>query len=884
MVYRVKTKVMKKLLLVILFGFSFGALAQSEIPGDSLRMMEIIDSVLTNNPDLIDKDDHVYSLKALTRFVDSINRFLTSQSPDLNFTIDGINTYAGSNANNETGINKTIVGGNAANGATLGDQEIIIGVRNRQSDETPGDWVNPAGGRSQLPAGVGLDLDSVSKNNLSIGNYISADFSYSIAEGHYIGSNAILSGGTKARLDHTIVRGNEALLSGSQGSPRVYGSIIDGHRAAEITNWVNFSLLYGHDQHAEGGATLDSVIAIGHAYQTNESTHSKNIIHVGHGINSGSYDPDTAKNEITIGNGVTPNGPNTITLGPPAGWEIKNATLAADQIIGEISLTNVGPGLLLDRSGSREMQFNVGYNNWTVTADYWDGSNNDAAYLEVTQNGLNFQYADATDDGVNILNIAGDQFQFQGDHGISYTEIGAAWPSPANRYGFYYTGDYSGWLTDEPRNIPDVGTVAMMISDSIDGLSGGGGSDGVVSNVVLSGTDLNFTGSDGGFNGTVDLSTLSGGGSVDTNHLVNPTNLKTGTWSTTTGGNTIGLNMMQTPVHRTILYTDDGAAGYGYMGAFANSMQIGFENGAIANYFTVHKSGLVGIEVSSTQEIGWSGDGVEIAITGTKPMFYGGDYSTNILTNPQHIPDVGTVAMMISDSIDGLSGGGGSDGVVSNVVLSGTDLNFTGSDGGFNGTVDLSTLSGGGSDGVVTGVDLIGNILSFTGTNGGFNDTVDLENIRKGDSSWVSMRTNSISSHDASSDVQIIDDFGVMGVVTLEGDFIHDALFLDDSDRSIHARNVELGTVSKTVVPADWGKEYIINSSETFTFGESSDTGLEIGDKITFIRADAATVTLETTGSMTIEFSDNTNSSSFTINESGTLYYKGNNDLLFIGD
>lgn len=41
------------------------------------------------------------------------------------------------------------------------------------------------------------------------------------------------------------------------------------------------------------------------------------------------------------------------------------------------------------------------------------------------------------------------------------------------------------------------------------------------------------------------------------------------------------------------------------------------------------------------------------------------------------------------------SGEGVSDGVISSVGLVGTDLNFVGSDGGFNGTVDLSTLPGG---------------------------------------------------------------------------------------------------------------------------------------------------------------------------------------------
>lgn len=58
--------------------------------------------------------------------------------------------------------------------------------------------------------------------------------------------------------------------------------------------------------------------------------------------------------------------------------------------------------------------------------------------------------------------------------------------------------------------------------------------------------------------------------------------------------------------------------------------------------------------------------------------------------------------------IDGLAAGG-ADGVVSNVALAGTNLNFTGSGGGFNGTVPLASLQDG------TGTD--SQTLSFTSPN-----------------------------------------------------------------------------------------------------------------------------------------------------------------------
>ena len=48
----------------------------------------------------------------------------------------------------------------------------------------------------------------------------------------------------------------------------------------------------------------------------------------------------------------------------------------------------------------------------------------------------------------------------------------------------------------------------------------------------------------------------------------------------------------------------------------------------------------------------------------------------------------------LGDEIDAIVGGA-ADGNISNVALNGTDLDFTGTDGGFNGSVDLSSLSSG---------------------------------------------------------------------------------------------------------------------------------------------------------------------------------------------
>ncbi len=78
-------------------------------------------------------------------------------------------------------------------------------------------------------------------------------------------------------------------------------------------------------------------------------------------------------------------------------------------------------------------------------------------------------------------------------------------------------------------------------------------------------------------------------------------------------------------------------------------------------------------------------------------------------------------------------GGGATDGVVTNVVLAGNDLNFTGANGGFNGSVSLAGLGGGGAaDGVITNMELIGNDLVVTGTAPGFSGTIPLGTLGGG--------------------------------------------------------------------------------------------------------------------------------------------------------
>jgi hypothetical protein len=71
-------------------------------------------------------------------------------------------------------------------------------------------------------------------------------------------------------------------------------------------------------------------------------------------------------------------------------------------------------------------------------------------------------------------------------------------------------GGFTYYSTDQNEILSYNANTTSWVSLSA---AGAGGADGVISNVALAGTDLNFTGANGGFNGTVDLSSLSGGGS-----------------------------------------------------------------------------------------------------------------------------------------------------------------------------------------------------------------------------------------------------------------------------------------------------------------------------------------------------------------------------------
>ncbi len=106
--------------------------------------------------------------------------------------------------------------------------------------------------------------------------------------------------------------------------------------------------------------------------------------------------------------------------------------------------------------------------------------------------------------------------------------------------------------------------------------------------------------------------------------------------------------------------------------------------------------------------------------------------------------------------------GTGADGVITNVELTGNDLVFTGSNGGFNGSINLSALQDANDIDYVSRVDLNGSNLEFTGVGNAFTGSIDLSGFSTTDTNTtydLSSRQNindvdiTLSGSDSSSDI-----------------------------------------------------------------------------------------------------------------------------------
>ena len=124
----------------------------------------------------------------------------------------------------------------------------------------------------------------------------------------------------------------------------------------------------------------------------------------------------------------------------------------------------------------------------------------------------------------------------------------------------------NGTVTIGEYTLPNTdGTVNQVLKTDGSGTvtwqddASGGGGDGVVSNVALDGTDLNFTGANGGFNGSVDLSSLD-----NTGDFIPLTGTEIGSPVTGTiefqdyTGKIININSGADSNYNTYLFADDG--------------------------------------------------------------------------------------------------------------------------------------------------------------------------------------------------------------------------------------------------------------------------------------------------------------------------------------
>ena len=218
---------------------------------------------------------------------------------------------------------------------------------------------------------------------------------------------------------------------------------------------------------------------------------------------------------------------------------------------------------------------------------------------------------------------------------------------------------------------PTQDLTSISIDGVVYGIAPSGSADGndFISSVQLTGTDLVFTGTGGAFSGSVDLSSFLDDVDAQTLSL-------SGTDLTISNGNTVDLSSLA-----GVSYT----AGQGLT--------------------------LAGTEFSMTDVTRTNSSTAESpAHTGTFTVI--DDITTNTKGQVTNV-NVKTITLPAS--------GTGADGVITDVSLSGTDLRFTGSNGGFNGIVDLSGLSDGNATYTLGLVASGANdtVVKLTGANGG---------------------------------------------------------------------------------------------------------------------------------------------------------------------
>ncbi|MEG3659793.1 hypothetical protein V5097_20425, partial [Arenibacter palladensis] len=221
----------------------------------------------------------------------------------------------------------------------------------------------------------------------------------------------------------------------------------------------------------------------------------------------------------------------------------------------------------------------------------------------------------------------------------------------------YLTAEVDGSTTNEIITASSLTGTTLTITEGgndfdidLTGL-GGGSADGVISLVELNGTDLDFTGSGGGFNGTIDLSTID---TTLDETAVDAFVANNGYLTAEVDGSTTNEVITASTLTGTTLTITEGG-----------------------NNFDIDLTGLGG----------GSQDLASVLTNGSSA----GNSQINDLLDPT-LPQDAATQNYVETRIATILASGGVDGVVSNAFLSGTEIDFVGTNGGFNGAVDLNPI------------------------------------------------------------------------------------------------------------------------------------------------------------------------------------------------
>ena len=368
-----------------------------------------------------------------------------------------------------------------------------------------------------------------------------------------------------------------------------------------------------------------------------------NTVNLSKYLNTDNQQLSISGNTISLTNG------SSVTL-PAATVNTDNQqlSLAGNNLL---SLTNGGTPInlsrFLDNTDDQELQING--NQLTITG--LNGGNT----ITLPANTVNTDEQDLSLTG-NVLNISGGT-------GVTLPDADA-------------TNELSNLTYDTNTNILTLTNPFTPGNQvNLSGLAGGSGTaDGSLTDVTLTGTDLVFTSSTGGFSGAVPLATLASGGSADgviTNiELQNDTDL---VFSGTAPGfsGTIDLSSLAaTPSLEEVLTQGNNAGANPIIG-----LDISTDPTSAAT------RGYVDANLGGTQDL------AGILSNGNSA----GNSQINDLLDPT-LPQDAATQNYVETRIATILGSGGADGVVSNISPSVTGFDVTGTNGGFTGSINLDAV------------------------------------------------------------------------------------------------------------------------------------------------------------------------------------------------